>query len=228
MNIRIYNSIVCIGTLKDVLAFKECLFWERESLKYKTLTGWIYAPKTIKIDQDNMTALVTDDNFIFLSEFILGSEFEKYGFTDTDKIFAIKSFSRCKFLFRVSCDWDSRERNNFSRIDIWTDNQKIYEKKTLEIALKDNDIIEQYNWLLRHYSKFYQKESCPYPENEGYIVHKIERDSVPLKECNITLKQLWQYYVINILCKGNGQYPILVVISIIADYLYAIQIESKE
>eukprot|EP01083_Nonionella_stella_P000914 2622_1 len=227
MDIWIFNSIGCIGSLPDILRFREYMMYTNSDTQQSlSITAWIYIPKSIKMTSDNMGELVTSNQFIFLMEL-------KNGFMFNAQIFSNKCFSRCTFLFRSSCDWDTTEINTFSNIQVWTDGKKVYENKTIGINVKDHDIVAQYNWLIRPYDKWKSDSS---PSNNQYVPHKTiyEEASNPRlsvmytkRECviadayNISLWQLWSFYIRNSVCTGNNErYSILVVIDVIAQLLF--------
>eukprot|EP00483_Globobulimina_turgida_P007594 UN07609 len=222
-DIWIFNSIACIGSFPDILRFREYLLFENSDIKYPlTIYAWIYIPKTIEINKNNMTELVTAKKFIFLMELKKRCPFGA-------GCFANKSFSKCIFILRVSCDWDTEQSNHFTRVQIWQNSQKIFEKKTIKIELQDNDIISDYHWLLRYDNEWRSSEKCP--QNDKYIYYKTiyeykdkiyqtKRDCVIADTYHISLKQLWIHYIRNVLCKENFEnYSILVVVDIIADFL---------
>eukprot|EP01084_Bolivina_argentea_P257840 434481_1 len=233
MNIWIFNSIVCIGPLADILKFREHLYWENEDAKYPlSVNAWIYIPKTIKMSKNNMRELLTCNQFIFLMELKKRCKFSEGCFAD-------KLFSKCTFILRVSCDWDSETSNNFTNIKIWKNNQRIFQRKTLKIDLKDNNIINEYHWLLRCYNEWRHEK---WAQNDAYIDHKTiyrckthgsflerKRECIIEKIYKISLKQLWIHYVCNVLCTDSGQnYSVFIVIDIIASFLYEYQLSDDK
>eukprot|EP01083_Nonionella_stella_P000915 2623_1 len=190
-----------------------------------SITAWIYIPKSVKMTSDNMGELVTSNQFIFLMELKKRSMLNS-------QIFTSKCFSKCTFLFRSSCDWDTTDANTFSNIQVWTNSKNVYDNETMEINLKDNDIVAQYNWMLRPYDKW---KSDSLASNNQYIAYKTiyeealnmlmykKRECVIADAYNLSLWQLWSFYIRNSVCTctgNNERYSILIVIDVIAQFLF--------
>ena len=217
----VLSSIICIGSLDDILRFREYLFWTKASCvqrPHTSVRAWIYCPKEVDMGRKNVSEIMTSNTFLFLMELYLKSEFE--GFIDGDtKTFARREFANCSFLFRVSCDWECEayQRNTgfggepivFSRIDVWTNSQRTYQRNTLDIHLTDNEIVRDYSWMLRECHAWTKREGAP--PNDGYIVYVtikrqndiVIRDCIISSKYNISRKHLWTHYISNVVCRSD-------------------------